>query len=154
METFPLAHLTAHLHLSHSESKEATLKAFITVAAAALIAGCANAPTDTRGRLLTLADVGAPPASPMQVVREALRTHLKDPDSALVRMIGSPTAMVLQKVPMVTTGGAGWRICADVNAKNSYGGYTGYKRVFVLWSGGLVIDYLDDDFGEIACRGA
>lgn len=89
----------------------------------------------------------------MQVMQAALRPRLKDPDSAQIRLLGTPKAMVIKAVPMMTNGGAGWRICAEVNAKNSYGGYTGYKRIFVLWNDGRVIDYLDDDFGEIACRG-
>ena len=89
----------------------------------------------------------------MAIVRDALRYRLKDPDSAMVKLVGSPYPMVINKT-MVTNGGAGWWICAEVNAKNSYGGYTGYKHVFIFWRAGEVLDYLDDDMGQIACRGA
>ena len=48
----------------------------------------------------------------MAIVRDALRYRLKDPDSAMVKLVGSPYPMVINKT-MVTNGGAGWRICAE-----------------------------------------
>lgn len=117
--------------------------------------GCATHPTDSTGRQLTIEDAGPAPVDPEAAFREVLRYRLKDPDSALVRIIGKPVAMVTRAVIIIpTNGGAGWQICAEVNAKNSYGAYVGYKRIFVLWNAGKAVDYLDGDFGEMACRDA
>lgn len=50
----------------------------------------------------------------------------------------------------------GMWICGEVNAKNSYGGYVGYKRFYSLWAAGVVdvegsdgfiSSYLDDKCG-------
>lgn len=120
----------------------------------AAVTGCGTAPTGPSGRPLTIADAGPPPISPLQEMNAALRSRLKDPDSALVRIIGTPKAMVTNQVALVSNGGAGWRICAEVNGKNSYGGYVGYRRIFVLWNSGRILEYMDGDFGELACRGA
>lgn len=116
-----------------------------------IAAGCAVAPASEDGRPLTLDDAGPRPASADAVIREAIRYRLKDPDSAMFRVIGEPWRMVTNKT-MVTNGGAGWDMCFEMNAKNSYGAYTGYKPTYLLWNSGRVIEYLDDDFGEIACR--
>lgn len=120
----------------------------------AAFTACGVAPTDSSGRQLTVEDAGPPPENPLAVVQAALHDRLKDPDSAQVRILGEPKAMVTKAVIGMTNGGAGWRICSEVNAKNVYGGYTGYHRVFLLWSRGVVIEYLDDDLGDIACRNA
>lgn len=119
----------------------------------AIVVGCATAPTDSSGRPLTIADAGPPPASPEAAMRAALRQRLKDPDTAMVTMVGKPKPMVVKAMPGYINGGAGWRLCAEVNAKNSYGGYTGYRRIFVLWHEGRVVNFFDGDEGAIACRG-
>lgn len=62
--------------------------------------------------------------------QEAVREQMKDPESARFRNI---------KVYDIT-------VCGEVNAKNSYGGYNGFKRFFVL--GGTVArveDGMDND---------
>ena len=127
---------------------------FVVLVASVLVSSCATAPTGRDGKALTVLDAGEAPAQPVEAFRLALRTRLKDPDSALVRIVGEPRAVVVNAVPMLTNGGAGWRICAEVNAKNSYGGYVGYKRIYLLWNGGRVLDYLDEEFGQAACRNA
>ena len=106
---------------------------------------------DASGRSLTVEDAGPPPASALQAMQSALRHRLKDPDSAIVNIVGQPKAMVVNQVPMMFNGGAGWGICAEVNAKNSYGGYVGYKRYFILWSNGQVLDFLDE-MADLACQ--
>lgn len=57
-----------------------------------------------------------------RLAREFLTPHLKDPDSAQFRN---------QK-----------RICGEVNAKNSFGGYAGFKRFI---AGGKELVFLEDD---------
>lgn len=69
--------------------------------------------------------------------REAVIAKLKDPDSAQFRNT-RPTA-------------DGLYLCGEVNAKNSMGGYTGFKRFYVLWQFGVASiqgegSYLDEIF--------
>lgn len=51
--------------------------------------------------------------------QEAVLAKLKDPRSAEFRNLR----------PAVT----GLYLCGEVNAKNSYGGYTGFKKFYSLW---------------------
>lgn len=69
-----------------------------------------------------LAGADVRPASPVELeaVEEAMRSRLKDPDS--MRMEGVRVAP--GSMPTLLTA------CGEVNAKNSYGGYTG-RRVFL-----------------------
>ena len=71
--------------------------------------------------------------------REALLTRLKDPESARFRNV-KPTA-------------DGLYLCGEVNSKNSMGGYTGFKKFYVLWQLGVVNiqgegSYLDEIFHD------
>lgn len=130
------------------------MKKHITVLMlAALLGGCAATPTAEDGRKLTVEDAGPAPESVDKVIADAIRYRLKDPDSAKYQVIGKPWRQVTNKT-MISNGGAGWAICFEVNAKNSYGAYTGYKRTYMLWNSGRVIEYLDGDYGEIACKNA
>lgn len=124
----------------------------IVFAASVALAGCASAPaTDATGRRLTVADAGPPPDAPLKVIQALVLPELKDPDSAVIKVIGKPRARVLNSVALVTDGGAGWGICAQYNAKNSYGGFVGYKSVFVLWGRGAVIDVFRDGLADQFC---
>lgn len=87
----------------------------------------------------------------MAIVTRELRTRLKDPESARVTLTREPRRVVFARSSF-NKGGAGWEICTDVNAKNSFGAYTGIKRVFVLWSSGAVIDFIDGDLGNAFCN--
>lgn len=83
----------------------------------------------------------------IQLIREALRSTLKDPDSAR-----------LQKASVVTSGSEKGTFCAEVNAKNSYGGYTGYRAftglISPLKSGELVATVVQmDGEGELEIAG-
>ena len=52
--------------------------------------------------------------------KRSLAEHMKDPDSVKFRnLITSESGSVL---------------CGEVNAKNSYGGYVGFKRFYYFWS--------------------
>lgn len=65
----------------------------------------------------------APAATKAELIKasqEAVREQMKDPESARFRNM---------KVYDIT-------VCGEVNAKNSYGGYNGFKRFFAL--GGTV----------------
>ena len=51
---------------------------------------------------------------------------LKDPDSAKFRDIG---------IYKSTTGKGGVTVCGEINAKNAYGAYIGFRRFMVLMTG-------------------
>lgn len=57
-----------------------------------------------------------PPKLSEQALRKAFENHLKDADSAKFRAIRYKAH----------ESGGGWRMCGEVNAKNSYGGYVGF----------------------------
>ncbi|HJV26854.1 MAG TPA: hypothetical protein VJ673_14290 [Aromatoleum sp.] len=122
-----------------------------TVTLLGALQGCGTAPVGQDGRRLTLADVGPAPQDPMQIVRESLKYRLKDPDSAKVELDRAPRPVVFAGT-IGTNGGAGWELCPQVNAKNGFGAYTGYKRVFILWNSGSVVDFIDDYLGDAYCR--
>lgn len=119
----------------------------------ALFAGCATPANPTA------AEAGPRPPDPRRVVQEYLRAQLKDPYSAQVEMRGMAPAQASGAMfgPRVI----GWGICADVNAKNAYGGYTGFKPVVVVWRAdrGLLEGYgsfrdnpLEDRAAAEVCR--
>ena len=66
--------------------------------------------------------------------KAAVLNRLKDPDSATF------------KNTMTSTDRLFW--CGEVNAKNSFGGYIGFKRFFTLWGADMVWLEGSDDFVE------
>lgn len=81
------------------------------------------------------ADPGPKPGDPGRIMQDYLRVHLKDPYSAQVQMraVGRITTT---RSSLLVPATHGWGICADVNAKNAFGGYTGFKPVLVIWRAG------------------
>jgi hypothetical protein len=67
-------------------------------------------------------------ASPGEIAQEAVRNHLKDPDSARFR-----------NVTIIRVEPDGAVVCGEVNAKNSYGGYVGFRR-FVVTGDHVMMD--------------
>lgn len=116
----------------------------------AALAGCASGPG-------TPADYGPKPTDPMRVMRDYLRVALKDPYSAQIEMraVGQITNRTSLFTPMLYA----WGICAEVNAKNAFGGYTGFKPVIVLWRAdrGIVEGYgtggdIEEAMARAGCR--
>lgn len=114
------------------------------------LAGCASHPTGPDGRPLTLADAGPPPADQETAVRAVLKYRLRDYDSAKIELDRAPRRVVMSPY-LDLSGGAGWEMCPMVNAKNVYGGYVGYQRVFILWKNGVAVAYADGATGAAWC---
>lgn len=97
---------------------------------------------------LETADVGKSPKSYKPVVEEAIRNDLKDPESAQFSDMTHP-----RKEVMVQDGNFvyGYSTCVFVNAKNSYGGYTGKQLywVFMRDNNVLRIKNTNDAYGDI-----
>lgn len=130
------------------------MKARTTVITALLLAGlagCATHPVGPDGRPQTLQDAGPPPSDQMAAVRDVLKYRLRDFDSAKIELDRAPRRVVMPTW-LEHPGGAGWELCPNVNAKNVYGGYVGYKRVLILWKNGAAVDVFDGDHGDFLCR--
>lgn len=90
---------------------------------------------------LQSADTGPPPerAAGIAMIEEAIRGSLKDPDSARFEWPNG-FAHGWYQVPFGQRY-IGWITCGTVNAKNSYGGYTGRTAAIGVISNGAVIAY-------------
>lgn len=90
------------------------------------LAGCASAPS---AQEKAAADYGAPPTDYEKSIRDYLQTALKDPYSYDMKILFEPrkdwTAFLSKKT-------YGYAVCANVNAKNSFGAYGGFKLVYFL----------------------
>lgn len=100
--------------------------------------GCVTPPTPDE---MAKIDYGSYPSDYENIINRYLRQVLKDPDSAKVEFLNRPTAQFHKKGPLFGGGiNAGYGVCAYVNAKNSYGGYTGAKLHWFLIKNGRVTD--------------
>ncbi len=106
--------------------------AFLTALA---IAGCASAPSADEVRR---ADYGVYPSAYRDAVKTYYGQVLKDPDSLLIRDYGDPHTFWygsrFQKARY------GYLVCVTYNAKNSYGGYVGYKTDGLFFHDGVIVD--------------
>jgi len=104
--------------------------------------GCGVAYRINRDKLLSTAtetDYGPPPPENHQdIAAQVIRQQLKDPDSAQFQF-GGIARDAIQTGPMSPTAMLVWRTSALVNAKNSYGGYTGFQPWHLAWKNGRVI---------------
>jgi hypothetical protein len=66
--------------------------------------------------------------------KEIIASTFKDPDSV--------------KFKNLRISNDGYWICGEVNAKNSYGGYGGFRRFYALWAGAFVRTDDGDSFNE------
>lgn len=123
-----------------------------------LLAGCAMPPTAAE---LANLDYGSMPTDYKKSIERYLDSTLKDPDSKKIDYISTPTTYWYKAGPMYGGGlVAGYAVCAYVNAKNSYGGYTGGKLSWFLIKNDRVIlsfmstsrDSMDTIQAEKACK--
>ena len=101
-----------------------------------LVAGCATAPTQEE---LARADFGAFPENHNATIRDYLRSFLKDPASAQYSHVRGPERVWSSYFGPVMYG---YFVCASINAKNSFGGYTGSKLHFFLIRNGSVVQHI------------
>jgi len=112
---------------------------FLTVAVAALsLSACASAPTAQEianadyGRAMTQEECES-------TVKATIGTYLKDPTSAQYQF-GTCGKGWAPSVPVASLPKQfGYRLSASINAKNSFGGYTGYKPYDFLMKDGVML---------------
>lgn len=97
---------------------------------------------------LDTADVGKRPSNYKSLVETTIRNELKDPDSAKFSDMTTP-----RKEVMVEKGNFvyGYSTCVFVNAKNSYGGYTGKQLYWAFLRDDKVlrIKNTNDAYGQL-----
>jgi hypothetical protein len=107
--------------------KPTRIALFMTLSTASILGGCATAPMTTQQQAL------CGPAPTGAQIADAVQTYIskiewKDPDSVQVKNIRMQECRSIWN-GLLNGGGhtVGWEIDFDVNAKNSYGGYTGFQ---------------------------
>lgn len=139
-----------------------------TVLATFVLAGCAaqalpqvqkkDAEVDAWKQTLPVlsGDYGSYPTNYEELAKAHLATTLKDPESARFGVFSKP-----RKEHVITNVDAkeatyGYSTCVSVNAKNSYGGYTGNHQFWFFIRNGKVLRSQDVDsgpFGRTIYRG-
>lgn len=129
----------------------------IVIIGAALLAGCATAPSGEELRAAAANDPAPDVDAGIAMIEAHLRSKLKDPDSAQFTW-PNPFVHGWYQRPFGQRY-LGWITCGTVNAKNSYGGYTGRTAAIgVIRSGSVVESNMDepsDRYGSFvaeACR--
>lgn len=105
-----------------------------------LSAGCAPAtkpePEPMTNIDFSKADYGNPPADYKLKIKSWLESNLKDPESAKV---SEPTALRKEVAFENKQAIFGYTTCMGINAKNSYGGYTGIKGYWFFFHKGRIV---------------
>lgn len=98
-----------------------------------LLTGCSGTPTSEQ---LASADYGRYPKNYEKVIKDYMQSQLKDPDSATYKFRNIPKSgwSSLGKTLF------GYRLCVEINAKNSYGGYVGSRMSYFMIKNDVVID--------------
>ena len=106
------------------------LSLVLAVLLAACLGGCAMPPSQEE---IAKADYGPFPPAYQEMVKSAFSQMLKDPYSAVYEFHGDPVKGYYVNPP-IKGGGVtyGWCGNVSVNAKNSYGGYTGSEEWFYV----------------------
>jgi|SRR5581483_3319445 len=91
------------------------------------------------------AECGKPPADYKTIATRYIRNVLKDPDSAKIS-IESVERWTAGSIPVRGTDtpvNPCWAVVAFVNAKNSFGGYTGTHKMIVYLDNGKAVNVTD-----------
>ncbi len=105
------------------------------------ISGCASTPSADE---VSQANYGRDmqPEECIALTERVIGNSLKDPSSAQFRHGGSCVKGFFNNVPVLGLKAAfGWLQVGEVNGKNSYGGYVGFRPYQVLVKDGVVIRY-------------
>lgn len=114
------------------------LRRLAIVSAFCFMAGCASGPTPQD---IASADYGSsiPQAQAEERVRQYFNGSLKDPMSAQYQFSQVSKGYIVGGAVEGRPLYAGYIISVNVNAKNSYGGYTGNQAYQFLFQNGLLV---------------
>lgn len=108
-------------------------------AIAMLSAGCASAPTQEQ---IANADYGTPmsPSECRALAEQAIADQLLDPESAQFRREQPCSTGWWSSAPILGLKAAfGYLEKGEVNGKNTFGGYVGFRQFMVLMKDGVVV---------------
>jgi hypothetical protein len=91
------------------------------------------------------ADYGSYPTNYENIIKANLASSLKDPDSARYGAFSKPRKEHIITNAPLKEANYGYSVCVPVNAKNSYGGYTGNHLFWFFIRNGNVIRSQDVD---------
>jgi hypothetical protein len=120
--------------------------------AVALLCGCGTIEQSMAHKLAKTArleDYGPPPpTNHVELEEYFVRAGLKDPDSAQIRFTNSvPAPSIIPSGFASPTPRLIWQTFFEVNAKNSYGGYTGFSPYLFAWRDGKMVAYISPGQG-------
>jgi hypothetical protein len=104
--------------------------------AALFVVGCVQPPSTQE---LASADYGEYPQDYEEIIKRYNLTMLKDPGSAIYEAWRGPSSGWASGIGTGTK--YGWRVCVLVNAKNGFGGYTGFEPAGYIIHDGVVTLY-------------
>jgi|JI102314A1RNA_FD_contig_21_16290514_length_532_multi_3_in_0_out_0_1 hypothetical protein len=107
-----------------------------------VLSGCAS----NLARPTAAADYGKPPENYEAIVKTHFEAQLKDPESARYKFSNPVKAYGNEGIAY--GGGIRWMgylVKVEVNAKNSFGGYVGYKPYLILFSGNSIYKEVSGD---------
>lgn len=92
------------------------------------------------------ADYGQYPTNYESIIRDWYLKNLKDPQSAIFVSFSKPRKEHAVVNQFKKSAIFGYSVCGTVNAKNSYGGYTGNKTSWFLIRNGTVVKTQDSKY--------
>ncbi len=113
----------------------------LAMVSAIVISGCASTPSTDE---VSKANYGRDmrPEECIALTEKAVGYSLKDPNSAQFRHAGPCVKGYFNSVPVLGLKAAfGWLQVGEVNGKNAYGGYVGFRQYQALIRDGIVIRY-------------
>jgi len=91
---------------------------------------------------------GPPPPADYRATGEAfIKRLLKDPESARFEWLGEPRHEAIQPAFASPHAMPVWVTPLHVNAKNSFGGYTGFDLFSLAWRDGRIVAYYSAEHG-------
>ena len=130
-----------------------TILAPLFLATVLTLSACGIAYQQQRSEILKTASAesfGPPPPANYRSMGEAFfKRVLKDPESAKFDWIGEPRHEAIQPgfgsphaVPV-------WVTPVRINARNSFGGYTGFDLFGLAWKDGKIVAYTSESQGSV-----
>lgn len=120
-------------------------KSIAAAIVAIFLGGCAATPSQDE---FARADFGSPPARAERDIEAYFAVLLKDPAAAEYRSISDPVRYWMRDQRGLVNGGDrilyGWAVEAQVNAKNSYGGYVGFRTYRFLFRADEIVFVQED----------
>lgn len=124
------------------------MKYLLSFLSALAVSACATLPSPVE---IESAEIGPYPSNYEALVKAFYAVQLKDPESAMYRGFTQPKRMAIGD--RINGAKIGYLVCATVNARNSFGGYTGYKTDAFLIRDEKLVQYIQDAmwFGQRIC---